>query len=44
MVPPKGCLAVARADSDKKPGDTVPIDYIRDGKAATTTVTLAAQP
>lgn len=28
----------------KKPGDTVPIDYSRDGKSATATVTLAAQP
>jgi putative serine protease PepD len=28
----------------KKPGDTVSIDYTRDGKSATTTVTLAAQP
>ena len=28
----------------KKPGDTVPIDYTRDGKSATTTVTLGAQP
>jgi putative serine protease PepD len=28
----------------KKPGDTVSIGYSRDGKAATTTVTLAAQP
>ena len=28
----------------KKPGDTVPIGYPRDGKSATTTVTLAAQP
>jgi putative serine protease PepD len=28
----------------KKPGDTVSIDYTRDGHAASTTVTLAAQP
>jgi len=28
----------------KKPGETVPIDYTRDGHSATTTVTLAAQP
>lgn len=28
----------------KKPGDTVSIDYTRDGHSATTTVTLAAQP
>ena len=28
----------------KKPGDTVPIDYTRDGQSATVTVTLAAQP
>ena len=28
----------------KRPGDTVSIDYTRDGQAATTTVTLAAQP
>jgi putative serine protease PepD len=28
----------------KKPGDTVPIDYTRDGKSASTTVTLGAQP
>jgi putative serine protease PepD len=28
----------------KKPGDTVPIDYSRDGKSASTTVTLGAQP
>jgi putative serine protease PepD len=28
----------------KKPGDTVSIDYTRDGQSATTTVTLAAQP
>jgi putative serine protease PepD len=28
----------------KKPGDTVPIDYTRDGTSATTTVTLGAQP
>jgi len=28
----------------KKPGDTVPIDYTRDGRSATVTVTLAAQP
>ena len=28
----------------KKPGDTVSIDYTRDGQSATATVTLAAQP
>jgi putative serine protease PepD len=28
----------------KKPGDTVSIDYTRDGQPATATVTLAAQP
>jgi putative serine protease PepD len=28
----------------KKPGDTVPIEYNRDGHSATATVTLAAQP
>lgn len=28
----------------KKPGDTVPIGYSRDGSSATTTVTLGAQP
>ena len=28
----------------KKPGDTVSIDYTRDGRSATATVTLAAQP
>jgi putative serine protease PepD len=28
----------------KKPGDTVSVDYTRDGHSATTTVTLAAQP
>jgi putative serine protease PepD len=28
----------------KKPGDTVSIEYTRDGRSATTTVTLAAQP
>jgi putative serine protease PepD len=28
----------------KKPGDTVPVEYTRDGKSATTTVTLGAQP
>jgi len=28
----------------KKPGDTVPIDYTRNGTSATTTVTLGAQP
>jgi putative serine protease PepD len=28
----------------KKPGDTVSIEYTRDGRPATTTVTLAAQP
>jgi putative serine protease PepD len=28
----------------KKPGDTVSIDYTRDGHSATATVTLAAQP
>jgi putative serine protease PepD len=28
----------------KKPGDTVSIGYSRDGKSATTTVTLGAQP
>ena len=28
----------------KKPGDTVSITYTRDGRSATTTVTLAAQP
>ena len=28
----------------KKPGDTVTIDYTRDGQSATATVTLAAQP
>ena len=28
----------------KKPGDTVSIEYTRDGQSATTTVTLAAQP
>ena len=28
----------------KKPGDTVPIEYSRDGRSATVTVTLAAQP
>jgi len=28
----------------KKPGDTVPIGYTRDGRSATATVTLAAQP
>jgi putative serine protease PepD len=28
----------------KKPGDTVTIDYTRNGQSATTTVTLAAQP
>ena len=28
----------------KKPGDTVSIDYSRDGQSATATVTLAAQP
>jgi putative serine protease PepD len=28
----------------KKPGDTVPIEYARDGKSASTTVTLGAQP
>ena len=28
----------------KKPGDTVSIDYTRDGQSATVTVTLAAQP
>jgi putative serine protease PepD len=28
----------------KKPGDTVSIEYTRDGHSATTTVTLAAQP
>jgi len=28
----------------KKPGETVSIDYSRDGRSATATVTLAAQP
>jgi len=28
----------------KRPGDTVSIDYTRDGRSATATVTLAAQP
>jgi putative serine protease PepD len=28
----------------KKPGDTVPLEYTRDGRSATATVTLAAQP
>jgi putative serine protease PepD len=28
----------------KKPGDTVSIEYTRDGHSASTTVTLAAQP
>jgi putative serine protease PepD len=28
----------------KSPGDKVPIDYVRDGKAGTTTVTLGTQP
>jgi len=28
----------------KKPGDTVPIAYTRDGQSATATITLAAQP
>ena len=28
----------------KKPGDTVPIEYTRDGHSGTATVTLAAQP
>ena len=28
----------------KKPGDKVKVGYTRDGKSATTTVTLAAQP
>jgi putative serine protease PepD len=28
----------------KKPGDTVPIEYTRDGRSATVTITLAAQP
>lgn len=28
----------------KKPGDTVSIGYTREGRAATATVTLAAQP
>jgi S1-C subfamily serine protease len=28
----------------KKPGDTVSIGYTRDGRSATATVTLAAQP
>jgi putative serine protease PepD len=28
----------------KKPGDTVSLDYTRDGQSATATVTLAAQP
>ena len=28
----------------KKPGDTVPIEYTRDGQSATVTITLAAQP
>jgi len=28
----------------KKPGDTVPIEYSRDGRSATVTVTVAAQP
>jgi putative serine protease PepD len=28
----------------KKPGDTVPIEYTRDGRSATATITLAAQP
>jgi len=28
----------------KKPGDTVPIGDTRDGRSATATVTLAAQP
>jgi putative serine protease PepD len=28
----------------KKPGDTVPIEYSRNGKSASTTVTLGAQP
>ena len=28
----------------KKPGDTVPVEFTRDGKQASATVTLAAQP
>jgi putative serine protease PepD len=28
----------------KKPGDTVPVEYWRDGQSATATITLAAQP
>jgi len=28
----------------KSPGDTVPVDYVRDGKSASTTVTLGTQP
>ncbi len=28
----------------KKPGDTVPVDYTRDGKSATATITLGTQP
>jgi putative serine protease PepD len=28
----------------KKPGDTVPVEFIRDGKQASVTVTLGAQP
>jgi putative serine protease PepD len=28
----------------KKPGDTVSIEYARDGQSATATVTLSAQP
>jgi putative serine protease PepD len=37
-------IQLAELTLTKKPGDTVPIDYTRDSQAASTTVTLAAQP
>jgi putative serine protease PepD len=37
-------LQLAELTLTKKPGDTVSIEYSRDGHSATATVTLAAQP
>jgi len=37
-------IQLAELTLTKKPGDTVSIDYTRDGRSASTTVTLAAQP
>ncbi|MGH3262613.1 MAG: S1C family serine protease, partial [Trebonia sp.] len=42
--PATGNVQLQEVTLAKRPGDTVTVDYVRDGKAATATVTLAAQP